>query len=91
MAKEKKDFVRGNSLGASGFTLGIISILSLGAIGAMMAILGIIFCTLQQRNKPTKLGKAGLIVNAVALAISIVWIVYLGPIVSSALSSYSYQ
>ena len=75
--------VKGNSFGASGFTLGIMSILSLGYIGIIMSVLGFFFCYTQFRGKKTKLAKAGLIINIIGFAISILWIVYLAPIVSS--------
>jgi len=75
--------VKGNSLGASGFTLGIISILSLGYIGIIMSVLGFFFCYIQLKGKKTRLAKAGLIINIIGLAVSILWIVYLAPMFSS--------
>lgn len=85
MATEKSvgPKVKGNSFGASGFTLGIISILCLGYIGIIMAILGFFFCYIQFKGKKTKLSKAGLIINIIGLAVSILWIVYLAPMFSS--------
>ncbi len=76
--KPKKLMTQGNSLGASGFTLGILSILFSGIFGIPMSILGFIFCIIQQKNKPTKIGKAGLILNAVGFILSILWFIY-GP------------
>ena len=74
--------VTGNSLGASGFTLGILSILSLGVSGVVMAVLGFVFCFVQQKSKPTKLGKVGLILNAVGFALSLLFIFYLAPMLT---------
>lgn len=89
MPKEKrvKEFresrVKGNSFGASGFTLGIMSILSLGYIGIIMSVLGFFFCYVQWKGKKTKLAKAGLIINIIGFVISILWIVYLAPLFTS--------
>ena len=66
----KKNKIEGNSLGASGFTLGIISLLSWGIFGVLASFVGFLFCFVQQRNKKTKLGKAGLIINAIAFIFS---------------------
>lgn len=79
MTKEKLSFIKGHSLGASGFTIGIVSILTPGIIGIISSLLGFIFCFLQQKKKPTKLGKAGIILNVIGFAFSLVWILYLGP------------
>ncbi len=78
--KERK--IKGNGLGASGFTLGILSVLSLGIFGILMSIVGFIFCFIQQKNKPTKLGKVGLIINIIGFILSIVWIFYFAPILT---------
>ena len=85
--KENKTQVKGNSFGASGFTLGIMSILSLGYIGVIMSLVGLFFCYVQFRGKKTKLAKAGLIINVVGLVVSIIWIVYLAPMFSAYLQS----
>jgi hypothetical protein len=79
--------VKGNSLGASGFTLGILSIISFGLIGIVISIVGFIFCFIQQKKKPTKLGKAGLIVNIAGLILSIVYLVYFAPMLAQYLQS----
>jgi apolipoprotein N-acyltransferase len=75
----KESRIKGNSLGASGFTIGVLSILSFGWIGLIMAVVGFVFCLIQQMKKPTKLAKAGLILNVIGFIASIVWIVYLAP------------
>ncbi|MEK6827180.1 MAG: hypothetical protein AABX99_01725 [Nanoarchaeota archaeon] len=74
--KVKESKVKGNSLGASGFTLGVFSILSPGLMGMIMAIIGSMFCFTQQKNKPTKLGKAGLILNIVGFILSAVYLIW---------------
>jgi vacuolar-type H+-ATPase subunit I/STV1 len=76
-----RQLIKGNSLGASGFTLGILSILSVGIFGIIMSVIGFAFCFIQQKKKPTKLGKAGLILNIAGFVLSIFWVFYLGPIV----------
>ncbi len=84
---EKESKIKGNSLGASGFTLGILSILSVGIFGAVMSLTGFAFCFIQQKKKSAKLAKAGLILNIIGFALSLLWIFYLGPIVLAKLSS----
>ena len=79
--KVKESKVKGNSLGASGFTLGIFSIISLGFGGLIMSIVGFIFCMIQQKNKPTRLGKAGLILNVIGFILCVAylaWIFFFG-------------
>jgi len=71
--KENKKIV-GNSFGASGFTLGIISLFSVGLVGVITSFVGFTFCFIQQRNKKTKLGKAGIIINVIAFILSWLWI-----------------
>jgi hypothetical protein len=85
--KVKESKVKGNSLGASGFTLGVLSILSFGLIGMFMAIVGFIFCFIQQKKKPTKLGKAGLILNIIGFVLSIIYLVYLAPLLAQYLQN----
>ncbi|VVB82453.1 Uncharacterised protein [uncultured archaeon] len=88
MAEKKESKIRGNSLGSSGFTLSILSILSLGLIGVVMSILGFIFCFIQQRKKPTRLGKVGIILSVVGFVLSLVWIFYFAPIINQLLQSF---
>jgi uncharacterized membrane protein len=76
----------GNSLGASGFTLSIIGLFSLGIFGVITSFIGFIFCFIQQRNKKTKLGKAGLILNIIAFVLSFLWIFVIYPAISSKIS-----
>jgi hypothetical protein len=85
--KGKESKVKGNSLGASGFTLGILSILTLGVIGAFIALVGTVFCFIQQKKKPTKLGKAGLIINIFGFILSIVYVIWIAPLVSKFLQT----
>jgi len=85
--KVKESKVKGNSFGASGFTLGILSIISFGIIGIIMAIVGFIFCFIQQKKKPTKLAKVGLIINIAGLILSIVYLVYFAPMLAQYLQS----
>jgi multisubunit Na+/H+ antiporter MnhG subunit len=80
--KAKPSKVQANSFGASGFTLGILSLISLGLFGVITSIVGFIFCFIQQKNKKTKLGKAGMIVNAIAFVLSLLWIFVIAPMLS---------
>jgi len=85
--REKESKIKGNSLGASGFTLGILSIISFGLIGIIMAIVGFIFCFIQQKKRPTKLAKVGLIINVAGVILSIVYLVYFAPMLAHYLQS----
>ena len=63
------------ALGISGFTLAIIAFILIGIYGAIIAVVGGIFCVIQQKKrKKLKLAKTGLIINIIAFALSLVWI-----------------
>jgi hypothetical protein len=83
--KEKSLKVQANSFGASGFTLGIVSLIFLGVFGVLFSITGFIFCFIQQKNKKTKLGKAGLIINVIAFVLSLLWIFVIAPMITQIL------
>ncbi len=83
----KESIVKGHSFGASGFTLGVLSIISLGIFGVILSIIGFIFCFVQQKQKPTKLGKAGLVINGVGLILSLLWIFYFAPMLANYLQN----
>ena len=93
--KEKKvreSKVKANSFGAAGFTLAVssISFLLLGVFGILaMPVIGFIFCLVQQKKKPTKLGKAGMILSIVSVILFIVYFVWIGPFLNQLLESYS--
>ena len=65
----------GEGLGITGFTLGILSIALAGWIGLLIAILGFIFCVVQQKRNKTSLGKAGIILNIIGFVISLAFII----------------
>jgi len=88
--KVKESKVKGNSLGASGFTLAITSVLIIffGMFGIIvMPVLGFIFCLIQQKKNPTKLGKAGLIISIISFVLILVYIFYLAPLLLSYIQS----
>jgi len=85
--KIKESNIKGNSLGASGFTLGIMGILSFGIIGMIISIVGFIFCFVQQKKKPTKLGKAGLIINIAGFVLSVVYLIVFAPMLAQYLQT----
>ncbi|HTY43685.1 MAG TPA: hypothetical protein VMC80_00370 [Patescibacteria group bacterium] len=78
--------VKGNSFGAAGFTLGIMSILYLGYMGIVTALLGFIFCFFQFKGKRTKLSKAGLIISAIGIILGILSIIF-APMINSYVQS----
>ena len=77
MAEEKEKREKeslGDALGVSGFTLGVLSIIFAGWVGLMVAIVGAIFCLLQQKNKKIKIAKLGLILNVIGFIVSLLFI-----------------
>lgn len=67
-------------LGISGFTLGIMSIILVvftPLLGITTSIVGFIFCFVQQKRKPTKFGKSGLILNIIGFIANIIWLAVL--------------
>ena len=80
------------AFGIIGLTLGILSIILVGSNGIVLAIVGLIFSAVQQKKHPTKIGKAGIIVNIVGIILAIIVIVllltYLKPILEQQLSSF---
>jgi len=79
--KEKRESkIKGEALGASGFTLGILGLISIGGyLGVLFSLVGFVFCYIQQKNKPTKLGKAGLIINAIGVVLGILFMIFVTP------------
>jgi len=78
------------AFGIIGLTLGVLSIIMVGSNGIIMAIVGLIFSIMQQKKNPTKIGKAGIIVNIVSIIVAIIFIIvlikYLAPILQQQLS-----
>jgi hypothetical protein len=81
--------IKGESLGASGFTLGILSIISAGGyLGILFSMIGFVFCLIQQKNKPTKLGKAGLIINLIGFVGGILVMIFVTPLLVKYMSTF---
>jgi len=71
--EDKKN--KSEGLGISGFTLGVLSIILAGWLGIITSATGFIFCRIQQKDNPTKLGKIGIVLNIIGFVISIIFIV----------------
>jgi len=87
---EKK--VNKEAFGISGFTLGIVSLVILilsPLLGMIISIVGFIFCFKQQKRNPTKLGKAGLIINGIGFVLSFVWVYVLTQYLNPYLEMYA--
>jgi len=86
----KKDI--GEGIGITGFTLGVLSIIFAGWIGVILGIVGFIFCYAQQKKNPTKLGKVGMILNAIGFVASIIFLIvyvkYLAPLIQQQASQF---
>ncbi len=94
MVEKKKLKKNGEALGISGFTLGIagyFSLLFMGLLSLAFFIIGLIFCIIQQKRSPTKLGKVGLIINTVGIIMAIVLVIvvaiYLYPLLQEQLQN----
>ena len=89
MVEKNKQKKTGEALGVSGFTLGIAGFIALIfsiAPAFIFFIGGVIFCAIQQKKNPTKLGKSGLIINIIGIILTIIFLIiiikYLGPIIN---------
>jgi hypothetical protein len=73
----------GESLGISGFTLSVLSIVLIGSSGIALSILSFIFCYIQQKKNPTRIGKSGLILSIIGFILNIglilLYIFFLAP------------
>ena len=94
MAKGKKeDGKKPEALGIAGFTLGIVSFVTLllsPLFGILYALVGGGLCFAQLKKHKTRTAKTGLILNIIGLVLNIVfWIVlavYIYPLLKSQLS-----
>jgi len=82
----------GEALGVSGFTLGIVSIVTVlfnPFLGVLISIVGFSLSLSQQKRNPTKFGKTGILLNVIGFALNIIWwillIKYLVPIIQEQL------
>jgi len=92
MAKKGSEKSNNESLGIIGLTLGITSIIFMGNNGILLGIAGLIFSMIQQKKNPTKIGKAGIIVNIVGIILAIVFLVvfikYLIPVIQDQIQNF---
>ena len=63
------------AFGIIGLTLGILSIIFMGNNGIIIGIIGLVFSMKQQKHNPTKLGKAGIILNIIGIVLAIVFVI----------------
>ena len=47
-----------------------------------MSIIGFFFCFVQQKKNPTELGKYGIILNVIGFVLSIIFIIWLIPLIA---------
>ena len=95
MVKKDQSKKSGEALGVAGFTLGIISIVALifaPFFGLVLSIVGFSLSFSQQKRKPTKFGKRGIILNAIGFIVNILWLIllikFLAPILQEQLQGY---
>ena len=84
MVKKSRNF--GEGLGNSGFTLGVLSVITAGVLGIFISIVGFIFCLIQQRKNPTKLAKIGVILNVIGFILSIAITIFVLPAIRQQLN-----
>ncbi len=85
---------KSEALGISGFTLaiaGFFSVIIFGPLNIIFFIIGLIFCIVQQKRNPTKIGKIGLIINVIGIIVGVLWTIVLikviAPIIKERLGS----
>ena len=92
MTKKSGEKFNTESFGIIGLTLGITSIIFMGNNGILLGIVGLIFSMIQQKKNPTKIGKAGIIVNIVGIILAIVFLIvfikYLAPIIQEQMQNF---
>lgn len=66
----------GEGLGISGMTLGILGMVFLGTLGIMISIPGLVLSIFQQNKNKTKIGFAGIILNSIALILSVSYLIF---------------
>ncbi len=79
----------GDGLGISGFTLGILSIIFASVYGIIMAVIGGIFCFIQQKKKKTRIAKIGLILNIIGFVISVAFILLYSTVIAPLIGEVS--
>ena len=79
----------GDGLGVSGFTLGVLSIVFAGVLGIIIAIVGGIFCFVQQKNKKMKIAKIGLILNIIGFVVSIAFLLLYSTVIAPLIGEMS--
>ncbi len=92
MVKKSKSKKSSEAFGISGFTLGIMSIILVvftPILGIVTSIVGFAFSLVQQKRKPTKFGRLGLILNVIGFIANMIWLAvlikYIIPIVEEQL------
>ena len=80
-AEKTKEEKNPEALGISGFTLGIVSLVTalFGTLltGVLFGAVGLTFSLMQQKKKMTERGKIGVILNIAAIILNIaLWVVY---------------
>ena len=92
MAKKSGEKSNNESLGIIGLTLGISSIIFMGNNGILLGIVGLVFSMIQQKKNPTKIGKAGIIVNIVGIILAVVFLIvfiqYLLPVIQEQMQNF---
>ncbi len=72
----------------SGFTLGVLGIIFSGWMGLIIGLIGFMFCMIQQKRHKTKMGKIGLILNVIAVVLSITYIILYTTVIGPLLNQF---
>ena len=89
MVEKEKTDGRSEELGISGFTLGVLGIVFSGWIGLVLSVIGLIFCSVQQKKHKTKFGRIGIILNVIGIVLSIAIIVLYASVIAPLLNTTS--
>jgi len=74
-------------LGVSGFTIGVLAIIFSGWVGIILAIVGFIFCIVQQKRHKTGHAKVGIILNIIAVILAILVLVLYTTVIAPLIKS----
>ena len=87
MVNKKESQGTGEELGLIGFVMGILSIILVVSNGLVIGLVGILISMTQQRRKPTKFGRLGVILNLIGILLGILAAILLATVLKSYLQT----
>ena len=87
MVNKKESHETGDQLCLIGFVMGILSIILVVSNGLVIGLVGILISMTQQRRKPTKFGRLGVILNLIGILLGILAAILLATVLKSYLQT----